>query len=330
MYPIYFIYIMVGHVIKNMFNLYSTRRFGVHWLKQIEKEFKGQFDQQIFNKVAKYQSIQLHLVNEVFTNLFKRKITTEEKVLNIKYFLMTALYDQLLDEQKINETALNNLFFHPDQSNPENFNEKVLVELHLSLLNCVSNKEAYWEIIRQVHLAQIDSLKQFNSSIEMTDIENITIRKGGYSLLMCRHFLKDQMSVEVDACWFEIGALIQMTNDLYDTYKDSKEGISTFANRIDSIDEIAKIYNKQKQHFLSKIKGLPMNSSAKRKFCIQTAVISAFGDIALAQLKRRKNTFPIKDNLAIINRSNLIIDMEHPLNVLRLLYYTYKNGKLWT
>ena len=71
MYPIYFIYIMVGHVLKNMFNLYNTRRFGIKWLKQIENEFNGQFDAPIFNKVAKYQSIQLHLVNEVFTNLYK-------------------------------------------------------------------------------------------------------------------------------------------------------------------------------------------------------------------------------------------------------------------
>jgi hypothetical protein len=321
---------MVGHVLKNMFNLYNTRRFGIKWLKQIENEFNGQFDAPIFNKVAKYQSIQLHLVNEVFTNLYKRPITTEEKVLNIKYFLMTALYDQLIDEQKITETALNNLFFNPVQSNPENFNEKVLVKLHLSLLNSVPNKEAYWEIIRQVHLAQIDSSKQFNPNIEISDIKDITIRKGAYSLLMCRHYLKDPISTDVDACWFEIGALIQMTNDLYDTYKDSKEGISTFANRLDSINEIAKFYKMQKQHFISKINCLPMNSFAKLQFCIQTAVISAFGDIALAQLKKRKITFPIKDNLDIMNRKDLIIDMEKPLNVLRLLYYTYKNGKLWT
>ena len=59
------------------------------------------------------------------------------------------------------------------------------------------------------------------------------------------------------------------------------------------------------------------------------SIIPAFGQIAINQLKLlqlNNNTLP---NFKNVNRKDLIIDMEKNINIIRLIQYAYKNGKLW-
>lgn len=329
LYPIYFLYFFIGHILKGIFRLSRTRNYGVSYLKSLETSFQGSFDITLFNKVAKFQSIQLHLVNEVFVGLFNRSISKKEKELNVKYFLMTALYDDLIDRQLMDTQTLNDLFYHPEKAKPTSFNEKVLVKLHLDLLNQVPDNKTYWETIEQIHKAQKDSAQQFDPQITFDKMLDITKRKGGYSLLMCRHYLKDPIHKEIDDCWYTFGGLIQMTNDLYDTYKDTQEGISTFANRQTGIEIIKETYQNQKSEFLESIQKMPVSQFKKIQFCIRTSLIASFGDIAIQQLSQLKDHLGQLPDLRQVPRQQLIIDMEKPLNIGRLFKYAYQNGKLW-
>jgi hypothetical protein len=120
-----------------------------------------------------------------------------------------------------------------------------------------------------------------------------------------------------------------MTNDLFDTFKDSKEGIHTFANMAINMDTILSKYNEQKHAFHLAISRMPLSNYQKHKFQIQTSLIPAFGDLAIEQLTKLKVQTPIINHINHIKRSNLIIDMEKPANILRFLYFTYLNGKTW-
>ena len=324
-----FISIMGKLIFISLSDLKQSEKWGVAYLKKIEQEYNGKFDEALIKKVAKYQSIQLHFVANTFSGLFNRKNNNAEIERNIQYFLMTVLYDELTDELKVDEMRVHEISYHPSKVTPNNFKERVLIAMHLSLLEQVPNEIAYWEIVKQIHLAQKDSAKQFNAQTSLDEIIDITKRKGGYSLLMCRHYLIDKVDKNIDQCWYSLGGLIQMTNDLYDTYKDTQEGICTFANGQDNITHIEAIYNKQKMEFNNNIKKLPVENDVKLKFAIQTSIISAFGDIAINQLKmvqlNNNDLLQFKE----MPRKSLIIDMEKWINKYRLLKFAYKNGKLW-
>jgi hypothetical protein len=146
---------------------------------------------------------------------------------------------------------------------------------------------------------------------------------------MCRHYLIDQKSTTIDECWYTLGGLIQMTNDLYDTYKDTQEGIRTFANQLNNIDEIAAIYQSQKLTLKQKIKQLPINEKRRAAFSILISLIPSFGDVAIQQLKRLQSNSDTLPNFRDVKRKNLIIDMEKPINIIRLMKFAYKNGKTW-
>ena len=309
--------------------LKKTESWGKQYLQQLEKTYEGEFEPSLIAKVAKYQSIQLHFVANTFSSLFNRKNNKPEIQRNIQYFLMTVLYDELTDDQKMDEKRIYEISYHPAQVNPENFKERVLLAMHLALISQVPDENAYWKTVKQVHLAQKDSAKQFNAQTTLEEIIDITKRKGGHSLVMCGHYLIDPPNQQIDDCWYHLGGLIQMTNDLYDTFIDTKEGIYTFANSQQQIENIVMAYAAQKKLFKASIAKLPVSNSIKQRFAIKTSIIPAFGDIAMNQLKGIASNSTTLPNFNEIPRKSLIIDMELVSNKYRLIKYAYKNGKLW-
>lgn len=330
MYFLQFISTIWKLIIISFTRLKQSEKWGINYLKALEIKYNGKFEPALIKKVARYQSIQLHYVANTFSGLNNRKNNQAEIERNIQYFLMTVLYDELTDDQKMEDQRVYEISYHPEQVNPTNFKERVLLAMHLGLIKQVSNEKEYWEVVKKVHLAQKDSAKQFDAQISIENLIDITKRKGGYSLLMCRHYLIDPIDENIDQCWYTLGGLIQMTNDLYDTYKDTKEGIYTFANTQNDIANIERIYEQQKELFKKSINALPVNNSIKQKFAIKTSIIPAFGDIAISQLKELQTNSSSLPNFNQIPRKLLIIDMEKTINKYRLIKYAYKNGKLWT
>ena len=96
------------------------------------------------------------------------------------------------------------MFLHPEKANPNSFSETVLIDTHLKLLSRVYNKEAYQKVLNNIHQAQIDSLEQLKNDISLERILSITERKGGYSLLMCKHYIQIPVSEALDNCWYHI------------------------------------------------------------------------------------------------------------------------------
>ena len=329
MYLFHFISVILNLIYISLTQLKKSEAWAKQYLTQLEQTYNGQFDTTVISKVAKYQSIQLHFVANAFSGLFNRKNNHQEQLRNLQYFLTTVLYDALIDESKLDEERLNEMFYHPEQAKPTNFEERVLIAMHLELLNQVPDKQKYWSIIEKVHLAQKDSAKQFLALTSKEEIIDITKRKGGYSLMMCRHYLMDPIHESIDNCWYYLGGLIQMTNDLFDTYKDTNAGIRTFANEARSISEIETTYSSQKLLLKESISKLPINYNHKKNIAIQLAIIPAFGDIAIQQIKGIQSNSATLPNFKDIPRKSLIIDMELFTNKCKLIKYAYENGKLW-
>lgn len=329
MYFLQYIYTISKLIYISLTKLKQSENWGINYLNDLEIKYEGKFESSLISKVAKYQSIQLHYVANAFSGLFKRKNNKKEIERNIQYFLMTVLYDELIDENKLDESRLNEMFYHPEKAEPSNFKERVLIAMHIALLNQVPNKENYWDTIEKVHLAQKDSVKQFSAELSYEAIIDITKRKGGYSLLMCRHYLEDKENEKIDECWYHLGGLIQMTNDLYDTYKDTQAGIYTFANKSTSLNTIELTYEAQKKLLQDSIIHLPLSKKTKERFNRSISLIPAFGEIAIEQLKGIATNSSTLPNFNEIPRKSLIIDMELSSNKYKLLKYAYKNGKLW-
>jgi len=328
MYLLKFLYHNSFLIAKAFFCLKKTERTGEQYIHLIEAKYNGKLETAAIKKAAKFQSIQQHLINDNFTGLYGRNTNEYEQVSNRLYFIMSGLYDDILDNKILSITELDKLFENPENANQNIPQERLLANIHLKLLSRVSDIKNYKEVVNNIHAAQKDSFKQFNKEITLPDILDITKRKGGYSLLMCRHYLNLNGSITMDNCWFNMGGVIQMTNDLFDIYKDLQDGIQTFANTAINYESTKAIFDSQVDLFKSSIQKLEYADQMKQKLLIQLSLIPAFGYIALDNLKQIQNGESQLPSLSKLNRKQLIIDMEQPKHILKLFKYAYQIAKI--
>ena len=327
MYLIIYCYCILRLLGRILFGLALSERNTARLLKNIETKFNGKFSPTTFKKIKKFQGIQQFIINDSFAKLENRYTNTIERENNKLYFILASLYDDLMDENIVSKEVLNQMFLNPAHAKPKSFNEAVLIDTHLKLLNLVQDKEAYQKVLNKIHEAQIDSLDQLKNDISLESILSITERKGGYSLLMCRHYIQMSAIEAIDNCWYQLGGMIQMTNDLYDIHKDTIAGIHTFANTQESFEKIKANYELQVEKYKSSIEKLSYTNSNKLKLQIKLSLIPALGYVALENLNRlqgENNTLqPFKD----YPRKELIIDMEKMKNILKLFTYSYQIAK---
>ena len=327
MYFIIYSYHIVRLLARMLFGLTLSENKADKLLKIIELQFNGKFAPTTFKKIKKFQGIQQFIINDSFANFEDRTTNTKERENNKLYFILASLYDDLMDENIVSQTVLNEMFLNPARATPGSFSETVLIDTHLRLLSLVHNKEAYQKVLNSIHQAQIDSLEQLKNDISLDRILSITERKGGYSLLMCRHYIEMSNNENIDNCWYQLGGMIQMTNDLYDIYKDTIAGIYTFANTQNEFDKIRNQYVSQIHKYKISVEKLDYDDSKKLKFQIKLSLIPALGYVALENLKQLQgkadNLKPFKEYA----RKDLIVDMEKVSNILKLFKYSYQIAK---
>ena len=314
--------------LKTFSGLKQSERWATAYLHTVEVKFDGKFDQKTLEKIVKRYSIQQHFINDSFSSLYGRNNNVNEKERNLLYFIMVSVYDDFFDDKTLTLEQIDSIFYHPDDYSAKTFFEKVFIYTHTRLLNDVADKTQYFKDFEGLHIAQKDSLEQFNLNVSDETLLSITTRKGGYCLLMCRHYLDTTYLPEADATWYALGGVIQLTNDLYDIYKDMQEGIITLAIRARQHEVIYALYHKHAEALNESIRKLPVTNSHKSDLSIILNVIAAFGYVALdnlARLQGDKASLPALENLA---RKELIIDMEKNANRFKLLKLTYLNASL--
>jgi len=328
MYLVYFIKSIGSLTLKTFLGLKQSEKWATSYLQTVEKKFDGKFDKKTLEKIVKRYSIQQHFINDSFSSLYGRNNNANERERNLLYFIMVSVYDDFFDDKTLTLDQIDSIFYHPEAFNPQTFFEKVFIYTHTRLLDDVENRVQYFKDFEGLHLAQKDSLEQFNPKVMDETLLSITTRKGGFCLLMCRHYLDTPYLPETDATWYALGGVIQLTNDLYDIYKDMQEGIITLAVRAKQYEAIYALYHKHAQALNKTIWQLPVTHKNKMDLSIILNIIAAFGYVALDNLKRLQSNNASLPAFETLARKELIIDMEKNSNRFKLLKFTYQNANL--
>lgn len=297
-------------------------------LQEVEKRLQGKFDDFTFKKIVKSHSLYLHIVNDSFTALHGRLTNKEEKLRSIHYFTCSSLFDNFWDNKTHSLEELKTISFESETYQPKTFDEKVFLESHLFLKNYVEDKAAYNNVSQKVFLAQQLSLKQFDKEITNEAIQHITFEKGGNSVLLCSYYLDIKPTKAEEQCWYLLGTMIQLINDLFDTYKDLQQHSYTLATRCTNVYEVEKIYLHQIRQIKNCITLLPYKKRVKQYFSIVIASTYTLGLVAVEQLKHIQANEKEMPDLRYLPRKALITDMEKFSNIWLWVKLIYKYGKL--
>ncbi len=94
------------------------------------------------------------------------------------------------------------------------------------------------------HISQLMSGYQFSeATISKEDLMKITFAKGGISALALMHLLAPSMNIEQRVAVYELGAVMQLIDDISDIKEDAKIGIRTLPNQqLLSFEEVQQLY----------------------------------------------------------------------------------------
>lgn len=281
----------------------------------------GSLDHDDFRKILQYYGLAVPAVlGEAFCALHSKNMSSAERKTSTCQGAMTGLFDDFFDKTERRPASIEAML--ASSCIASDSNEELFLFFFQNALDTVPDKTKMLDALNKVHEAQTGSMKQVSEMISIEEISNITFEKGGTSLLFYRTAFSPHPSKLEEKLLYQLGAMMQLANDIFDVYKDREKGIRTLVTETNNIDEIVSIF----KDGLSNSRSILAQTGFAAKACtrffeILSLAIFSRAMVCLHQLKqlqiRTGGSFTVQQ----YSRKDLICDMQKPGNLLRSAYY---------
>jgi hypothetical protein len=273
-------------------------------------------------KISDYYVPANSLLNDLISILQRgSKLTENEMKKTVYAAILTPIFDDLLDMNMLPVQNQKELFLNTENYTPLIVEDKIV---HDSLLNIsklgLLNKTNFEKSKMDVFNSQYESLKQFDTDVSRDVLINILNYKSEAALVFYYCLLDLEYSHEVEKSIRKFARLGQMTNDLFDVYKDYREGIRTYANTCENFEVLERKFLEDSREFCKFTRSLGYPQKQTERYLGVLSVVLGRGLVMVRQLlrlqkKEGKGPLPF-DKLP---RHEFIGDMEKPINMFRVM-----------
>jgi hypothetical protein len=294
-------------------------------IEEIKRHQDDSLNEADFKKITEYYGFAVPaILGEGFCLLRGKEMAFHERYAMTYLGALTGLFDDFFDVKKTSVTHIRELVDHPDEQLAENSHELLFVRFFRKALEHIHDFHRLTKSINNVFDAQILSKKQTGKVIEREEIQQITLLKGGFSLLFYRSALDEPVGLMEEKMLFSLGGISQLENDLFDVYKDFCNGIKTLATTENSIVRLRKYYKRLVEETFALVHLTSFSDERKIMFLRFIALIVSRGSVCLDLLEKREKATNHVFSLPEYTRQELICDMEKPGNRIKLLSYYLK------
>lgn len=294
-------------------------------ISEYEKHSDGSLSEKDFIKIRKYYGLAVPaILGESFCILRGKPMTRAERKVTTSQGIITGLFDDFFDDKELSDKKIDDLVFKPESVKANTNNERLFLRYYIDLLTTASHPQDVKKYLSRVYDDQIKSLEQENKEISEERIWEITKDKGGNSVLFYRSAFDHIMDELEEETMYNLGALMQFENDIFDVYKDVRDKINTIPTTNTNVFRIKDHYENLRLKFIDS--AYKMNYSQVniiRFLDIITPVINR-GYVCLYQYQQLENNSNGIFNPTSYSREQLICDMEKPVNIFRTIYYQIK------
>ncbi len=298
-------------------------------LEEASKINDGSLDENDLKKITGYYGLAVPaILGEAFCALRGTKMSDRERMASTSQGGMTGLGDDFFDKQRLSEAGLKDFIERPELFNGNTSSERLFLNFYkAALANAPQPTQTQQQIYRVFH-AQLLSKQQAKPGLSYEIIKDITLRKGAESLLYYRTVFENPFKKGEEKMLYCLGGLMQLSNDIFDVYKDHKNSISTLVTIASKINELRLLYSALLQIGIEAAykSGYPKKNVRKFLGIISIGIFSRCY-VCLDQLekneKRSGNVFDLKQ----YQRKDLICDMDTAANKWRSLRYHLKITK---
>lgn len=213
------------------------------WLDEAKKNNDGTLDENDFKKITHYYGLAVPaILGEAFSVLRGWKMSEKERMAGTCQGAMTGLFDDFFDKQNLPEAELKNFIENPITITGSSSNEKLFLQFYTAALENASDASLMLQHLYKVYHAQVLSKQQAQPGLSQEQIQEVTWLKGGASVLFYRSVLNPAPEKKEEDLLFALGALMQLSNDIFDVYKDYHGGIHTLVTTATNIDAVRQLF----------------------------------------------------------------------------------------
>ena len=272
-------------------------------------------DEHLKKRIWSY-TLQSAATNRWFTDLRGYKTTKNEQQAAIYLGAYTPVYDDLVDDQTMNHDDIERL-----QTNQykENIHFALIWYLYKKLETRLPRKGQFKHYFQLSGEAQTASLQQLKKErLHWDDLQKITFDKGGYATLLYRSILENEIEAKEEKAIYQLGAALQLVNDVFDVYKDHQQGLQTCITNTTDIIIPADIFEEKVNTCILAFHDLPYSKIHIERMLWKIKVMLSRGYVCFEQLKALPAA-TAAFSPAKYSRSQLICDMERMKNIKRSL-----------
>jgi hypothetical protein len=299
------------------------------WLNDAKVGNDSSLEESDFKKITHYYGLAVPaILGEAICALHGKEFTTKQRLAGTCQGGMTGLFDDFFDKQQLTETQLQQFIENPIMITPGTSAEKLFLQFYnTALQNCLSTTVMLKQLYK-VYDAQVQSKLQAKPGLTEQQIKDITIKKGGESLLFYRTAFEFELTEAERKMLFELGGVMQLANDIFDVYKDYIAGIHTLMTTTQKVNDVRVVFMEwlQKGQALAYAVGFPPKNVHRFLEIISIGIFSRCF-VCLNHLEKAEATTNNIFTPATYNRQQLICDMDKVLPILQSIKYHIKYCK---
>lgn len=265
---------------------------------------------------------------QMYLTLKGRKLTKNERKRLTLVGAMATLCDDLIDENNFSREEIFHLLSNNLNEEGLHIKAKLLVALNRELQTFYTLSPEYLSQLKMGLQRQAASVKQSDPNISLEEIVNICREKNGHTSLMFASLLDEKWSKEELQFIYQSAMVGQLTNDSFDIYFDTQQGINTYFNRSPFVKQTRQFFIDEctKLHAIVMACDVPLNN--RLNTIKRMSILHAFTLTALDHLQEAEAKYGTPVEWKALPRKDLITDMWKNKNRLKTVRYMKYLGGL--
>jgi hypothetical protein len=256
------------------------------------------------------------LAGSFFAFIRGNKISENEKRTLTLSGAATGLFDDMFDEEKHSDAYIRKILETPEIVIPEDMETRAFKALYIHGLSTCANTTLVKNNCLEIYKIQIESRKQKDGHMSVENLAELTRRKGVLSLRLYASLLDATLPASMIHVVEEVGSVGQLENDIFDVWRDLRDGIQTLATLPDQLESLHTAYRHRVDTALAAFKYAGLESNIAQKFF---CLMAARGFVCLDKYRQLAHANQGKFRPGLYTRQQLLCDMQTPWAQLRLM-----------
>ncbi len=258
---------------------------------------------------------------QMYVSLKGRKLTNNETKRLSLVGSMATICDDLIDEDNWTREQI----FHLLSNNLNEDDLPIKAQLLVSL-----NKELqlFWPLtdkyLNQLKIAlewQALSGRQLDPAISLKEIVHICREKNGHTSLMFASLIDEEWTEHELKFIYQSAIVGQLTNDSFDMYFDTHNGIKTYFNTASSIAQVRQFFVDECKKLHGYVFECKTALEYKMKTIRRMSILHAFTLTALDQFQQTEAKYGLPIQWIAIPRKEMVVDMALNRNRFKTVHY---------